>query len=194
MFNYTNFDMRVGTRVPDTNFMTRVRDESMSIISTNPFKWETKTTADYFAGKRVVIFSVPGAFTPTCSTMQLPSFEREYLRFKQEFNIDEIYCISVNDTFVMNSWVKQQNIENVKIIPDGNASFTESMGMLVDKNNYGFGKRSWRYAAVVDDGIIEAWFEEPGICDNCETDPYGQTDPKNILNYLEVYAVEKERA
>ena len=173
----------IGLRVPDCTFMVRVRDDSIS--GPNPYKWETKTTADYFAGKRVVLFSLPGAFTPTCSTYQLPGFEQNYDRFTQEFGIDEIYCMSVNDSFTMNAWAKQQNLSKVKVIPDGNGQFTFEMGMLVDKLNLGFGQRSWRYAAFINDGVIEAWFEEPGICDDCETDPYGESSPENILKYLE---------
>jgi peroxiredoxin len=176
----------VDVRVPDCTFMTRVRDDS--IEGPNPYKWEVKTTADYFAGKRVILFSLPGAFTPTCSTYQLPGFEENYDRFQQEFGIDEIYCMSVNDSFTMNAWAKTQNIKKVKVIPDGNGQFSFEMGMLVDKMNLGFGQRSWRYAAIVDDGLIEAWFEEPGICDDCETDPYGESSPENILKYLEANA------
>jgi len=166
-----------GRKLPDVTFKTRVRDESVG--GPNPFRWEDKTTADYFKGKRVVLFSLPGAFTPTCSTHQLPDFEKLYNGF-QEKGIDEIYCISVNDAFVMNAWGKQQGLKNVKLIPDGSGEFTRKMGMLVGKDNLGFGMRSWRYAAIVDDGRVEAWFEEPGFSDNCETDPYGESSPQNL--------------
>ena len=113
----------------------------------------TRTSAEIFSGKRVVIFSLPGAFTPTCSAYQLPGFEEKYDEFAA-LGIDEIYCISVNDGFVMNAWAKDQGIEKVKLIPDGNAYFTRGMGQLVRKANLGFGERSWRYAAVVADGVI----------------------------------------
>lgn len=169
------------TVVPSVVFKTRVRDES--IEGPNPFRWEDVTSFDYFGGKRVVIFSLPGAFTPTCSTYQLPGFEDNYDEFKA-LGIDEIYCISVNDAFVMNAWAKSQGIERVKVIPDGSGYFTEEMGMLVDKDNLGFGPRSWRYAAIVDNGRIEKWFVEPGMEDNCPVDPYGETSPANILKYL----------
>lgn len=168
-------------KVPNVTFRTRVRDESIG--GPNPYRWENKTTADYFSGKRVVLFSLPGAFTPTCSTYQLPTFEKLYDEFKA-LGIDEIYCISVNDAFVMNAWGKAQSIKNVKLIPDGSGEFTRKMGMLVAKDNLGFGMRSWRYAAVVNDGVIEQWFEEEGFSDNCETDPYGITSPENILKAL----------
>ncbi|MBW3097013.1 peroxiredoxin [Pseudohoeflea coraliihabitans] len=168
-------------KVPDVTFRTRVRDES--IDGPNPFRWEDKTSADYFAGKRVVLFSLPGAFTPTCSTYQLPDFEKLYAEFQAQ-GIDEIYCISVNDAFVMNAWGKSQNLENVKLIPDGSGEFTRKMGMLVAKDNLGFGMRSWRYAAIINDGKIEKMFEEEGFSDNCETDPYGQSSPQNILDHL----------
>jgi peroxiredoxin len=129
------------------------------------------------------LFSLPGAFTPTCSAYQLPGFEERYDDFIGS-GIDAIYCISVNDGFVMNAWAKDQGIENVKLIPDGNAYFTRSMGMLVTKSNLGFGERSWRYAAVVDNGIIEKLFVEAGKRDNADTDPYEVTNPETILSYL----------
>lgn len=174
---------RIGSIVPAVTFKTRVRDESIG--GPNPFRWEDVTSYDYFGGKRVIVFSLPGAFTPTCSTMQLPGFESMYDEFKQKHGIDEIYCISVNDAFAMNCWGKQQNIKNVKLIPDGNNDFTSKMRMSVDKSNLGFGDRSWRYAMIVNNGKIEAWFEEPGFSNNCETDPYGETSPENIMNWLD---------
>lgn len=171
----------VPTIVPAVVFKTRVRDSS--IEGSNPYRWQDVTSYDYFAGKRVVLFSLPGAFTPTCSTYQLPGFENNYQEFKN-LGIDEIYCISVNDSFVMNKWASDQNIQNVKVIPDGAGLFTSQMNMLVQKDNLGFGIRSWRYAVVVNNGVIEKWFIEPGIEHNCETDPYGETSPENILTYL----------
>ena len=143
----------------------------------------TRSASELFDGKRVVIFSLPGAFTPTCSAYQLPGFEEKYEEF-QALGIDEIYCISVNDGFVMNAWAQDQNIEKVKLIPDGNGVFTSVMGMLVNKSNLGFGYRSWRYAAVVDDRIIEKLFVEDGIRDDADTDPYEVTTPDNVLEYV----------
>ncbi|PJE29297.1 Putative peroxiredoxin [Pseudooceanicola marinus] len=174
--------MQPGSKLPNVTFRTRVRDESIG--GDNPFKWEDKTTADYFAGKRVILFSLPGAFTPTCSTYQLPGFENNFEKFKA-LGVENIYCMSVNDSFVMNQWKKAQGIENVDVIPDGSGEFTRRVGMLVRKDNLGFGLRSWRYAAVINDGVVEAWFEEPGICDNHGEDPYGESSPENLLKYLE---------
>ena len=173
--------MQTGAKLPNVTFRTRVRDESIG--GPNPFRWEDKTTADYFAGKRVVLFSLPGAFTPTCSTYQLPGFENGFADFQAQ-GVDEIYCMSVNDSFVMNQWAKAQGLTNVKVIPDGSGEFTRRMGMLVRKDNLGFGLRSWRYAAIVNDGVIEAWFEEPGLCDNHGEDPYGISSPETVLNWL----------
>jgi len=167
--------------VPAVTFKTRVRDDS--IEGPNPFRWQDTTSYDYFAGKRVVLFSLPGAFTPTCSTYQLPGFEQNFDQFKA-LGIDEIYCVSVNDSFVMNCWAKDQNLQNVKVIPDGSGLLTANMNMLVQKDNLGFGVRSWRYAVVVNNGHIEKWFIEPGIEHNCAADPYGETSPENILAYL----------
>ena len=171
----------IGKVVPNVTFKVRVRDETVD--GPNPYRWDEKTTADFFGNKRVILFALPGAFTPTCSTYQLPNFERLYPDFRQ-LGIDEVYCLSVNDAFVINAWGKQQGLENVKLIPDGSGEFTRKMGMLVSKENLGFGMRSWRYAAVVDNGVVEAWFEEPGYSDNCESDPYDVSSPQNILQHL----------
>ncbi|WFU13180.1 peroxiredoxin (plasmid) [Rhizobium sp. CB3090] len=172
-------------KVPFVTFRTRVRDESLP--GPNPYRWKDQTSDDYFSGKRVILFSLPGAFTPTCTNQQLPDFESLYGEF-QKNGIDEIYCLSVNDAFVMNAWGKSVGLQNVKLIPDGSGEFTRKMGMLVTKHNLGFGMRSWRYAAVVDDGEVEQWFEEEGFSDNCQTDPYGISSPQNILETLKASA------
>jgi len=169
-----------GYEIPNVEFVFRESGEFV-----------TRTSSELFKGKRVVIFSLPGAFTPTCSAYQLPGFEEKYDDFKN-LGIDEIYCISVNDGFVMNAWAQDQNIQNVKLIPDGNAYFTRSMGMLVNKSNLGFGERSWRYAAVVKDGIIEKLFVEEGQRDNADTDPYEATTPDNVLSYVRSNVLELE--
>ncbi len=173
--------MKTGVTLPQITFHTRVRDESIG--GDNPFKWEDKTTDDYFKGKRVVLFSLPGAFTPTCSTYQLPGFENNAKEFAG-LGIDEIYCMSVNDSFVMNKWAQGQELSNVKVIPDGAGEFTRQIGMVVDKSNIGFGMRSWRYAAVINDGVVEAWFEEPGRTDNHGEDPYGESSPETVMAWL----------
>jgi len=173
--------MKAGVTLPQITFHTRVRDESIG--GDNPFKWEDKTTDDYFKGKRVVMFALPGAFTPTCSTYQLPGYENGFADFQAK-GIDEVYCLSVNDSFVMNKWAESQGIKNIKVIPDGSGEFTRLMGMLVAKYDVGFGMRSWRYAAVIDNGVVEAWFEEPGREDNREDDPYGESSPETVLKYL----------
>jgi peroxiredoxin len=160
-------------RIPIVDFIFREEGEFV-----------TKSSLDLFAGKRVVLFSLPGAFTPTCSAYQLPGFEEQYDQITSN-GVDEVYCISVNDAFVMNAWGKDQNIEKVKLIPDGNAYFTRSMGQLVTKSNIGFGERSWRYAAVIDDGIIEKLFIEKMKMDNSSQDPYEETTPEKVLGYLQ---------
>jgi len=172
------------TRVPEVTFHTRIRD--ITVEGPNPYRWEDVTTADYFAGKRVVVFSLPGAFTPTCSTFQLPGYDEAYFEFKK-FGVDDVYCISVNDSFVMNAWFKQQGVENVKPIPDGSGEFTYAMGMSVNKANLGFGFRSWRYAMIVNDGEIEMMFEEPGKVGNCPVDPYEVSDPDTVLAWLKAH-------
>ena len=177
--------MKDGVCLPIVNFPTRVRNDELE--GPNPFEWRQVNSSFLFGGdklnKRVVIFSLPGAFTPTCSTYQLPGFENNAQAF-YDAGIDDIYCVSVNDSFVMNCWAKDQGLENVKVVPDGSGRFTRQMGMLVDKDNLGFGYRSWRYAAVVKNGVVEKWFEEPGREDNHGDDPYGETSPENVLKYL----------
>ena len=173
----------IPKKLPNVTFHTRVRDESIG--GDNPFKWVDVTSEDYFKGKRVVLFSLPGAFTPTCSTYQLPGFEKNFDEFKK-LGIDEIYCMSVNDSFVMNQWAKAQGLKHVKVIPDGSLAFTAAMNMNVQKDNHGFGQRSWRYAVVAKDMEIEQTFVEPGKCENgsLDSDPYGASSPENILKYL----------
>jgi len=168
-------------RVPNVVFKTRVRDES--VAGPNPYRWQDRTTQEIFAGKRVVLFALPGAFTPTCSSTHLPRFEALYEEFLAQ-GIDQIICLSVNDAFVMFQWGKQQGANKVFLLPDGNGEFTRRMGMLVDKSNLGFGMRSWRYAMVVNDGQIEKMFIEPGVADNCPTDPFEVSDADTVLAYL----------
>lgn len=144
----------------------------------------TRTSKEIFAGKRVVLFALPGAFTPTCTEQQLPGFEAEYDKIKG-LGIDEVYCLSVNDAFVMNAWGKSLGIKNVKLIPDGNGAFTSSVGMAVQKTNLGFAVRSWRYAIVVDDGTIEWSGVEEGKRDNASDDPYEASTPERVIQYLE---------
>ncbi|HIK36933.1 MAG TPA: peroxiredoxin [Geminocystis sp. M7585_C2015_104] len=173
--------MGVIERVPDVVFKTRVRDESIG--GPNPYRWQDVTTQEIFGGKKVIVFSLPGAFTPTCSSNHLPRYEELYDEFKA-LGIDEIYCLSVNDAFVMFNWAKQLGISKVKMLPDGNGEFTRKMGMLVDKSNLGFGYRSWRYSMLVNDGKIEKIFVEPGYSDNCPTDPFEVSDADTMLAYL----------
>ena len=131
-----------GTKVPNVNFRVRENNE-----------WKTITTNEIFAGKTVAVFSLPGAFTPTCSSTHLPRFNELAPVFFAN-GVDEIVCISVNDTFVMNEWAKDQEVSNVRLLPDGNGEFTEQLGMLVDKSDLGFGKRSWRYSMLVKNGVV----------------------------------------
>lgn len=172
----------IGRHIPEVTLKTRVRDESIG--GPNPFRWQDVHTGDLFKGKRVVVFSLPGAFTPTCSNEQCPAFERLYDEFKAA-GVDEVYCISVNDAFVMYQWGKQMGVQKVKLLPDGSADFTRRMGMLIRKDHVGFGERSWRYGMVVDNGVIKGWFEEPGINDEgLDNDPYGETAPERILDWV----------
>ena len=165
--------MQKGDRVPEVNFRVRSLGE-----------WTDTNTDTYFKDKRVILFSLPGAFTTICSNKQLPGYEKLCDVFKQH-KIDDVYCMSVNDSFVMNAWAQNQKLENVKVIPDGNGDFTDQMDMLVEKTVIGFGMRSWRYAMIVNNGVIEEIFEEPGKGNNTSGDPYEVSSPENVLKYLQ---------
>ncbi len=167
--------------VPNVTFKTRVRDAS--IQHENPFRWQDVTSDDIFKGKSIIIVALPGAFTPTCSSTHLPGYESQYAEFKA-LGIDEIYCLSVNDAFTMFQWSKHLNISNIKMLPDGNGDFTRLMGMLVKKENLGFGDRSWRYSMHVVNGEIKAQFIEPGLMDNCPEDPFEVSDAHTMLAHL----------
>lgn len=159
---------REGQKVPSVAFHTR-QDNA----------WVDVTTDEIFANKRVIVFSLPGAFTPTCSSSHVPRFNQLEPVFKAN-GIDEIVCMSVNDAFVMNEWKVDQDADSISFIPDGNGEFSEGMGMLVDKDAIGFGKRSWRYAMVVDNGVVEKMFIEP----DQPGDPYEVSDADTMLQYV----------
>ena len=171
----------MNKHVPEVVFKTRVRDESVE--GENPFRWQDVSSEEVFSGKTIVIVALPGAFTPTCSSTHLPGFEQKYQELK-DLGVDEVYCLSVNDAFSMFQWGKNLGVEKVKLLPDGNGDFTRGMGMLVKKENLGFGDRSWRYAMVVKDGEVQEIFEEPGKCDNCPTGPFERSYVDTVINYL----------
>jgi peroxiredoxin len=157
---------------------------SVDLMFRESGEFVTRATNDLFKLQKVVLFSLPGAFTPTCSAYQLPGFEEKYDEFIRR-GIDAVYCVSINDAFVMNAWGKSLGINRVKLVPDGNGEFTQGMGMLVKKFNLGFAMRSWRYAAVVNNGFVEKLFLEPGKEDNASEDPYEETTPEKVIEYLD---------
>jgi len=157
-----------GQAVPNVTFKTRINND-----------WMDVTTKSLFENKTVVVFSLPGAFTPTCSSTHLPRYN-ELAGVLKANGVDDIVCISVNDTFVMNAWLSDQDAENITVIPDGNGEFTDGMGMLVDKQEIGFGKRSWRYSMLVKNGVITKMFIEP----NKPGDPFEVSDADTMLNYI----------
>jgi len=167
--------------VPNVTFKTRVRDEAVE--GANPFRWQDVTSDELFKGRKVVLFALPGAFTPTCSSTHLPRYEELYDEFKA-LGVDEVICLSVNDAFVMYQWGKHQGAKNVRLLPDGSGDFTRRMGMLVKKDNLGFGMRSWRYSALIEDGEVTKLFAEPGFDDDCPTDPFEVSDADTMLAYM----------
>lgn len=174
-----------NSNVPNVTFKVRVPDASNSETNSCeivPSKWADLTTDDIFKDKKVVVFSLPGAFTLVCSTFQLPEFEQDAQKFYDK-GVDDIYCCSVNDSFVMNAWRDANNLKNVKVLPDGNGTFTEGMGQLIDMSVVGFNKRSRRYAMIVENGIVLKMFIEPDSTP-ADLDPYGETTPENVFASL----------
>ena len=157
-----------GERVPEVTFQVR-----------EGHKWAEKTTNDYFKGKKVVVFALPGAYTPTCSSTHLPRYNELYSTFKEE-GVDDVICLSVNDSFVMNEWQKDQKAGNITMLPDGNGEFSSQLGYLVGKEDLGFGKRSWRYSMLVNDGVIEKMFIEKEV----PGDPFDSSNAETMLKYL----------
>ncbi len=166
-----------GHKVPSVTFRTRSGND-----------WKDITTDELFAGKTVIVFALPGAFTPTCSTTHLPRYNELAPVFKAN-GVDDIVCVSVNDGFVMQAWQKDQNAENITFIPDGNGEFSEGMEMLVGKEDLGFGKRSWRYSMLVKDGVIEKMFIEP----EKPGDPFEVSDADTMIDYINPNAEQPKR-
>ncbi|MGE4131589.1 MAG: glutathione peroxidase [Bdellovibrionales bacterium] len=159
-----------GKKIPMVKFQVR-----------EGHNWVTKTTDDYFKGKKVVVFALPGAYTPTCSSVHLPRYSELREEFKKA-GVDDVICLSVNDTFVMNEWQREQHAENITMLPDGNGELSEKLGLLVDKSAIGFGKRSWRYSMLVNDGTIEKMFIEKEV----PGDPFDSSNAETMLSYLNV--------
>lgn len=171
--------MAVEMTIPNITFHKRAIPEGQT-----DYDWVVETSEDLFKDKRVVLFALPGAFTPTCSSTHLPGYEASYDKILSQ-DVDEVYCLSVNDSFVMNAWFDHLGITNVKPIADGNGAFTRQMGMLVKKEAVDFGYRSQRYSMVVDNGRIEMIFVEEGKEDNFAGDPFEISDATTMLSYLE---------
>lgn len=168
--------------LPDATFYMRVRDPAMS--SPNPYRWDCRTARDLFGGKRIVLVGMPGAFSPTCSDTHLPELEREYDALRAA-GVDEVWCTAVNDAFTMFRWAEALGVRRVRMLPDGNGDLARGLGMLVSKRNRGFGSRSWRYSAVVDDMRIVALFEEAGKMDECPADPFETSKMRrSVLPFL----------
>ena len=163
-----SLENKEGQKIPNVTFHTRQNND-----------WVDVTTDELFNGKTVIVFSLPGAFTPTCSSAHVPRYNQLLPAFKAN-GVDEIICMSVNDTFVVNEWKVDQGADDITFMPDGNGEFSEGMGMLVDKDDLGFGKRSWRYSMLVKDGVVDKMFIEPDV----EGDPFEVSDADTMLNYI----------
>lgn len=167
--------------LPDATFQTRVRNDALE--GPNPFEWKTVTSNDLFAGKRVILFGLPGAFTPACSESHLPGYESNHEAFA-DLGIDQVICTAVNDAFVMNRWAMMSGVEKVMVLPDGNGEFARKVGMLVERTAQGMGFRSWRYSLYAEDRTIRQIFVEPGFQDNPAGVPVEVSDAGTMLRYL----------
>ena len=171
-------------QIPFATFKIRVGDnESIGGGCAIGGEWREINTEEIFPNKKVIVFALPGAFTPTCSSQQLPGYEEKYDELKKY--VDEVYCLSVNDSFVMNAWFRDQNITKVKPIGDGTGIFTKGMDMLVNKDHLGFGMRSWRYSAHIINSEVKRMFIEPGKNNaGDDNDPFTVSDANTMLKYL----------
>tara|TARA_B000000557_G_scaffold231719_1_gene205209 strand:+ start:812 stop:1426 length:615 start_codon:yes stop_codon:yes gene_type:complete len=169
----------------NTNFPKAILKKHVKAVD-GISRWVDIDTLELAEDRKIVVFGLPGAFTPTCSSQQLPGFENLYHEFRKA-GIDDIFCVSVNDTFVMNEWALDQGLVNVKLLPDGSGEFTVKIGMDVRKDNLGFGMRSWRYAAVYDNGLLVWSGVEEGYGDNFEGDPYDVSKPENVLDNVKAF-------
>ena len=169
----------------NTNFPKAILKKHVKAVD-GISRWVDIDTLELAEDRKIVVFGLPGAFTPTCSSQQLPGFENLYHEFRKA-GIDDIFCVSVNDTFVMNEWALDQGLVNVKLLPDGSGEFTVKIGMDVRKDNLGFGMRSWRYAAVYDNGLLVWSGVEQGYGDNFEGDPYDVSKPENVLDNVKAF-------
>ena len=188
----SNIRIHEGMKLPNVIFKTRVRNDENT---ENPFEWKDMTTDDYFKGKKNILFSLPGAFTPTCSSTHLPGYNKLYDEFRSK-GINDIYCLSVNDAFVMRKWGIDQGLEEdknpwslgfktIKLIPDGACIFTKAVGMNCNwDSERGFGERSWRYSALVNNGIVEKVFIENPFIQNSNEDPFNVSDANTMMSYI----------
>ncbi len=167
-----------GKRIPNTVLHTRVRDDL-----DGSFHWADVSTDEVFSGRKVVVFGLPGAFTPACSETHLPGFEALHDDILAQ-GVDEVICTAVNDAFVMFQWAKSLGVDKVRMLPDGNGTFAEAIGMLVSRSEQGMGMRSWRYAMLVDNGVVEKLLCEPDLRDNPPGVPVANSDAQKVLDYL----------
>lgn len=178
-----NKSLQEGDRIPDVVFITREGDAP--VCGNAAGVWKKVSSHEIFTGKRVVVFALPGAYTPTCSSTHLPGYEEKYGEIKN-LGVDEVYCVAVNDAFVMHNWALSLGIANVKMLPDGNGDFARAMGMLVKKENLGFGERSWRYSMFVEDGVIKKIFTESDMRDDADTDPFEVSGADAMIDYIKI--------
>jgi peroxiredoxin len=167
--------------VPHAVFHTRRRNEALG--GHNPYEWRDVTTDEIFGGRRVALFAVPGAFTPACSESHLPGYERVHDDLLAA-GVEAVFCLSVNDAFVLGQWARSRDVSKVVMLPDGNGEFTRKMGMLVERTTHGMGLRSWRYSMVVDDRTIKKMFVEPGFTDNPPGVGLSVSDAETMLAWL----------
>ncbi|SOV13241.1 1-cys peroxiredoxin [Plasmodium sp. gorilla clade G2] len=178
-------DIKENDLIPNVKVMIDVRNmNNISDTDGSPNDFTSIDTHELFNNKKILLISLPGAFTPTCSTKMIPGYEEEYDYFIKENNFDDIYCITNNDIYVLKSWFKSMDIKKIKYISDGNSSFTESMNMLVDKSNFFMGMRPWRFVAIVENNILIKMFQEKDKQHNIQTDPYDISTVNNVKEFL----------
>ncbi|GAB64671.1 peroxiredoxin [Plasmodium cynomolgi strain B] len=177
-------DLKENDLIPNVKVMIDVKNMSGTDQPGEENDFKAIDTHELFKNKKILLISLPGAFTPTCTSKMIPQYESEYDFFIKENKFDDIYCITNNDIFVLKSWFKDMKIKKVKYVSDGNSSFTESMNMLVDKSNFFMGMRPWRFVAIVENNILIKMFQEKDKQHNMQADPYEVSSVAAVKEFL----------
>ncbi|VWU52941.1 1-cys peroxiredoxin, putative [Hepatocystis sp. ex Piliocolobus tephrosceles] len=182
-------DIKENDLIPNVKVMIDVKEMSNEETSKDTSEFQDVDTHELFQNKRILLISLPGAYTPTCTSKMIPEYEKEYDYFINEKKFDDIYCITNNDIYVLKNWFKYMDIKKIKYVSDGNSAFTERMNMLVDKSNFFLGMRPWRYVAIIENNVLKKMFQEENKMHNIQSDPYIVSSLSNVREFLKTHEI-----